>query len=48
MYKKKNIKIYCIYNDLKQIDEYNLIETENFKLFNTNDNLKLNNIINMI
>ena len=39
-----NIKIYCIYYKDNQIDEYNLKETENFKLFNSNAKLELDNI----
>ena len=40
-----NVKIYCAYHDNNQIEEYNLVETNNFKLFNTNDlNIKGDNI----
>jgi len=40
-----NTKIYCIYYDDKQIEDYNLKETDTIKLFNTNDlNLPLDNI----
>ena len=40
-----NTKIYCIYYDDKQIEDYNLKETDIIKLFNTNDlNLSVDNI----
>ena len=39
-----NIKIYCIYYDQKQLDDYNIKETNILKLFNTNDDLSLDNI----
>ena len=34
-----DVKIYCTYHDPKLIDEYNLKETENFKLFYTKSDL---------
>lgn len=35
-----NYKIYCTYHNKKLVDEYNLKETNNFKLFYTKDNLE--------
>lgn len=44
----KDYKIYCVYHDPKLIDEYNLKETDNFKLYFTQDENKKYHNLNFV